>query len=472
MKIYKRIFLVCALLVVLTGIFVPPVAEGISIEKEEELSREFLSVVFRYYKVIDALTVVNYINDLGQKILAAFPPQPFKYHFYVIKDDSLNAFASPAGHIFVNSGLIQAMESEEELAGVISHEIAHASLRHISKKIEQSKKTNKLTLAGMAAAVLLGLGGAGDAAGAVLAGSAAAGQASALAYSRDNEAEADQVGLKYLNRAGYSAKGLLVVMKKMRGKEWFDSSIIPTYMRTHPAPEERMVNIDIWIAKHEQVQTNFDPYPFQRTRTWLVASYGDIQEDLTQFQTDIAKHQKNSLAHFGYSLSLARKGNYDDAIDQMKKALEINAFEPFFVIDLGRIYFLARRYPEALNILVSLESLAPNHPRRLYYLGRTQMEMGRYDDAIDAFEKTIRLYPKYTSAYQYLGVSYGKLDKLSFAHYYLGIYNTRIANLKTADFHLQKALAMMSDPGKRDEIKKMLGEVHLKRAKLRKGSRH
>jgi predicted Zn-dependent protease len=214
MKIYKRIFLVCALLVVLTGIFVPPVAEGISIEKEEELSREFLSVVFRYYKVIDALTVVNYINDLGQKILAAFPPQPFKYHFYVIKDDSLNAFASPAGHIFVNSGLIQAMESEEELAGVISHEIAHASLRHISKKIEQSKKTNKLTLAGMAAAVLLGLGGAGDAAGAVLAGSAAAGQASALAYSRDNEAEADQVGLKYLNRAGYSAKGLLVVMKK------------------------------------------------------------------------------------------------------------------------------------------------------------------------------------------------------------------------------------------------------------------
>ena len=140
MKIYKRIFLVCALLVVLMGIFIPTEAEGISIKKEEELSREFLSVVFRYYKVIDSLIVVNYINDLGQKILSAFPSQPFKYHFYVIKDDSLNAFASPAGHIFVNSGLIQAMESEEELAGVIAHEIAHASLRHISKKIEQSKK--------------------------------------------------------------------------------------------------------------------------------------------------------------------------------------------------------------------------------------------------------------------------------------------------------------------------------------------
>ncbi len=472
MKIYKRILIFCTFILVFTGIFVPPKAEGISIKKEEELSREFLSVVFRYYKVIDSTIVVNYINGLGKKILSAFPPQPFKYHFYVIKDDSLNAFASPAGHIFVNSGLILAMESEEELAGVISHEIAHASLRHISKKIERSTKTNMATLAGIAAGVLLGLGGAGDAAGAVIMGSAAAGQTASLAYSRDDEAEADQVGLKYLNRVGYSAKGLLVVMKKMRGKEWFDSSIIPTYMRTHPAPEERMVNIDIWIEKHEQVQTNFDPYPFQRTRTWLFASYGDLQAALTQFQADVAKHQKNSLAHFGYGLSLARNGNYDDAIDQMKKALEINAFEPYFIVDLGRIYFLTGRYPEALNILVSLEGLAPNHPRRLYYLGLTQMKMERYQDAIDAFEKTIHLYPEYTPAYQHLGVSYGKLDKLSYAHYYLGIYNKRIGNLKNADFHLQKALAMMNDPGKRDEIKTLLGEVHLKRAQLRKGSSH
>ncbi len=95
------------------------------------------------------------------------------------------------------------------------------------------------------------------------------------------------------------------------------------------------------------------------------------------------------------------------------------------------------------------------------------MKMRRYHDAIDTFEKTIRFYPKYTSAYQYLGESYGKLDKLSYAHYYLGIYNKRIAKLKTAEFHLQKALAMMNDPGKRDEINKMLDEVRLKRAKSR-----
>jgi len=259
------------------------------------------------------------------------------------------------------------------------------------------------------------------------------------------------------------------VMKKMRSKQVFDSGVIPTYMMTHPAPEDRMVSMDTWIAQHEQVQTDFDPYPFQRTHTWLFASLGDEKAALKQFETDAAKPSKNALAHYGYGLSLARKGSYDDAVDQMKKALEINAFEPYFIMDLGRIYFLAGRYPEALNILVSFESLAPNHPRRLYYLGRTQMEMGRYQDAIDAFEKTIRLYPEYTPVYHYLGMSYGKLGKLSYAHYYLGIYYKRIFNLKNADFHLQKALAMMNDPKKKAEIEKMLGEVHLKRGQSRKG---
>jgi hypothetical protein len=99
------------------------------------------------------------------------------------------------------------------------------------KESNSQKKTNMATLAGMVAGVLLGLGGAGDAGGAVIMSTAAAGQAFSLAYSREDEAEADQVGLKYLSRAGYNAKGLLVVMKKMRGKEWFDSSIIPTYTR-------------------------------------------------------------------------------------------------------------------------------------------------------------------------------------------------------------------------------------------------
>lgn len=132
MKFCRQLCVICTLLIVITGILFPQGAECITVKEEEELSREFMKVVFRQFKLIKAPVIVNYVNGVGQKIVSAFPPQPFKYHFYVIKEDSYNAFASPAGHIFINSGLLEAMESEEELAGVISHEIAHVSLRHIS----------------------------------------------------------------------------------------------------------------------------------------------------------------------------------------------------------------------------------------------------------------------------------------------------------------------------------------------------
>jgi predicted Zn-dependent protease len=265
MKFYKQLFLICTLLIFITSILFPQVAGCISVKEEEELSHEFMKVVFKKFKLIKAPVIVNYVNEIGQKIVSAYPSQPFKYRFYVIKEDSYNAFASPAGHIFINSGLIEAMESEEELAGLISHEIAHVHLRHISQKIERSKKIGIATLAGIVAGVLLG-------SGEVAVGAAAAGQTAALAYSREDEAEADQVGLEYLNRAGYSAEGLLLVLKKMRGKQWFGSNQIPTYLQTHPASESRMANINRWLAMHENVDTDIDPYPFKRTHTSLVAT--------------------------------------------------------------------------------------------------------------------------------------------------------------------------------------------------------
>jgi predicted Zn-dependent protease len=223
MKFCRHLFAICTIFIFITAICFPPGAEGISVKDEEELSREFLKVVLKQFQLIKDPMIVDYVNDVGQKVVAVLPPQPFTYHFYVIKEDSYNAFASPAGHIFINSGLIAAMEKEEELAGVIAHEIAHVSLRHISKKIERSKKIGMATLAGVVAGVLLGSGGAAEAANAVTVGTLAAGQSVALAYSRDDESEADQIGLEYLNRAGYSSQGLLAVLNKMRSRQWFGS---------------------------------------------------------------------------------------------------------------------------------------------------------------------------------------------------------------------------------------------------------
>ena len=199
-------------------------AHAISIKEEEDLAREFLRVVSNHYELVEDPLILDYVVGVGRRILSKMPAQPFTYHFYVIRDEVYNAFALPAGHIFVNSGLLATMNSEDELAGILSHEIAHVVCRHISQRIERSKTINVATMAGMLAGILLGAStGNADAMQALTIGSAAAGQTAALAYSREDEAQADQIGLNYLYSAGYSAEGLLAILKKIRSKRWFET---------------------------------------------------------------------------------------------------------------------------------------------------------------------------------------------------------------------------------------------------------
>jgi predicted Zn-dependent protease len=459
MQFLKKIVVVCTALTVVANILCPSQGLGISVKEEEELSREFLKVVLARFPLIKDPIIVNYVNDIGQKIVSVLPPQPFTYHFYVINEHSLNAFASPAGHIFINSGLIEAMENEEELAGVISHEIGHVACRHISQKIERQKKIGYATLAGIVTGVLLGSAGAGEAASAVTVGSMAAGQSVALAYSRDDEAQADQAGLEYLNSAGYSARGLLNILQKMRSQQWFGPNQIPTYLQTHPASEDRMANIDIWLAKHERVNTHIDPYPFDRTRTWLTAAYGDEKAALKRFESDVQKYPQNPLAHYGYGIILARTGDRTDAIVHLKTALERKAFDRYIIGDLGRVYFLDGRYSEALNILHSAESLAPNSPERLFWLGRTQLKMEQLKQSEATFSKLVDLKPDYPQAYYFFGETCSKLGRMNDAHYYLGIHYKTISNFKNASFHLKKALETMNDPDKRAKIEDLLAEM-------------
>ena len=460
MKFARKSLLLCSTLIVIVGIFAPKGALCITIQEEEEMSRKVMKVIIENYELINDPMIVNYINEIGQKVVSALPPQPFEYHFYVIKNDDYNAFATPAGHVFVNSGLLEAMENEEELAGILSHEIAHVVCRHISQKIERAQKIGIATLAGIAAGILLGVGGSAAAANAVTIGSAAAGQSLELSYSRDDEFQADQIGLICLTKAGYNGKGLLSMLKKLRSKRWFGPDQIPTYLSTHPGTEERMSNIDTWLEQNKKAKAHIDSYNFARVHTRLVAVYGHKSVALRKFKSEVKNHPEDPLAQYGYGLILARTGDRKNAISHLKKALGKKAFDPYMLKDLGRIDFLDGRYQEALNTLESAASISSDDPEVFFYLGRTQMELGRLKEAAVTFEELIAKKYDYPRAFYSLGETYGKLGRLDEAHYCLGIYYKKKNDLKNALFHLKRALENMSDPDKREKIEKMLKEIH------------
>lgn len=457
----------CVLLILFTAV---PRVHGITAKEEEDLAKEFLKMVHRELNIIEDPLTVQYINRLGNRLLSFFPQQPFPYRFYIVQQDVYNAFAGPGGHVFINSGLFAAMDTEEELAGILSHEISHVTCRHISDRIGRSGKINTVTMAGVLAGILLGVGGAGEAASALTVGSMAAGQSLSLAYSRDDERQADKVGLQHLYEAGYTGEGLLSVMKKIRSKQWYGSEDIPSYLTTHPASEERIVYIGNWVASH--VQENQPDLPgdgldFNRIRTRLMALYGDEQLMLRKFEANVRDNPGDFFFHYGYALALVRAGKHKDAIVQYRKALEQRAFDPYLPTDLGQAYFLDGQYQAALKILDS-GNVAVDDPGRLFYLGRSQMETGQLTAAKTTFQKLLASFPKFADALYYLGETYGRMDVLDDAHYYRGMYHKEKRQMDKAVFHLKRALEKATDAEKKARIETELSQLKKDRKRQKK----
>jgi predicted Zn-dependent protease len=448
--------------VFLSGLLGPPAATGITIKEEEDLAREFLRYVTLQFEIIDDPIIVEYVNSVGEKILAKVPPQPFPYHFYVVKQDVYNAFATPAGHVFIYSGLLAAMDNEDELAGILAHEISHVTCRHISQKIERSKLISIATLAGVAAGMLLGAAGGGQAAGALTMGSMAAGQSASLAFSRENEIQADQVGMVYLTEAGYTGEGLLSVLNKIRAKQWYGSDQVPTYLMTHPALEDRLAYIDTYLAgrnKEAQASRPVNTKAFQLVHARLIALYSDEKVALSTFETALRNGTADAITYYGYGLALARAGKNEQAVAALKKALETEAFNPIILAGLGRVYFLDRRYNEALSTLASALSLDPEEPEALFFLGRTRLELDQPAEAQAAFERLQKQQIVAKQVYYFLGKAYGQEGKLAQAYLNLGQYYYLKHDYTNARIHFKQALEKTQDPDKRREIEERLKDI-------------
>lgn len=462
MKTFQKSIAMGVVVAFVLGTLIPPEVYGITIKEEEELSRRMLTAIYNQAEIIDDPAIVSYVNDIGKRILATLPEQPFQYHFHVIKEDVYNAFATPAGHIFVYSGLIDAMDEEEELAGILGHEIAHVYCRHISQKIERQKKLGWATLAGIAAGILLGVGGATEASQAITMGAPAAAQSAELSYSRDDEMQADQFGLKFITEAGYSAQGLLKILKKIRSKTWFGSDQVPTYLMTHPAVEDRISYITSWLESYD---ASHKPIPlvnedeFHRAHTRIETEYGDEQVVLSRLEADAARNPEDPMAHYRYGLILARVGRRQEAIEQIRLALTKKAFDPYILRDLGWIYYLDGQFPQALKTLDSACGMMPNDPECIYYQGRTQLEMGNLSEAADKFLIITRQYPQFTQAFYYLGQSLGQQQNLGDAHYYLGVYYMKKREYKNASVQFKQALKHLQDADKRKKVEEWLAQI-------------
>lgn len=460
----KKIISLWIILALTTGWPFVDTAQALSIKEEAELADVFLDAVHQAYDVIDDPMINNYINQVGQRIVSAFPSQPFQYRFYAIRQNAYNAFAGPAGNIFVFSGLFEALDNEHELAALLAHEIAHVSCRHIADLIAKSKKTSIATMAGVVAGILIGIGGAPTAGSALTIGSMAAGQTMVLAYTRENEMQADQISRAHLQKAGYELSAMLSLLKKIRTVDWYDANDIPTYLKTHPATEDRIIYLDAVLGN--QKKKKIEPEPdFMRVRTRLTAMYGDMNAATRRFASLVEQQPDDLTANYGYGLALARSGNPRAAMPYLAKVFEAEPDDPYLKHDLGRIYFQAGDYENALALLKTSPILKEGGPEGLFFLGRSQMQLGQLQDAADTFRTLIRDYPDYADALLYMGITLGGLEDLGGAHYNLGLYYMKQKDYITGTFHFKKAQEYEKDEARRKKIDTELENIEAEKPK-------
>jgi len=466
---FRRFFASFFYFLFVSVILVKPI-QALTVSEENEISREFMAYVYQNYQMIDDPEIVTYIQRLGDKILASYPPQPFKYRFYVIKNDVYNAFACPGAQIFIHSGLFESLESEEELAGILGHEIAHSTCRHISQNIDRSGKIGLGTLAGVAAGIFLGMYGDPAAGSALTVGAIAGSQTIALAYSRDDERQADSEGLTRLYALGYTGKGLINALNKIRSRQWYGKEQIPDYLTTHPALEDRIGYIQNWIDARPELRksTPRDDFEFKLIRTKLKAVYGKVDEGKNEFQGILNKNPDDIFALYGMGIVLSRYGKTDEAISSLKKALEKKAFHVGIIKTLGKVYFDAGRYSSARSVFEGALGVVPNDMECNLYLGRIFTESAEYERAFELLKPLVNEDKGDPKVFYYLGDLYARKGQLQESYYNLGFYYKSKRDNRNALIQFERALKNAKDDETKKKIQTIINEIKMVEEKEKK----
>ena len=323
------------LLTIWTVLMPARLAMALTIEEERELGRQSYEQIRRTMNLVEDPSVTAYINGIGQKIVKVTDNRYFDYRFFVIDNDTLNAFAVPGGYVFIHSGLITTLKSEAQLAAIIGHEIAHVTSRHIAQRFDQSRNLSLAALGGVLAGIFIG----GPGGQALMMGSMAGSVQAQLAYSREDEREADFKGLDYLVRAGYDPRAAYQSFEILLQNQWQDTTKTPTYLTTHPGLSERIGAVQRAVdtnPAYQEVRNQGDEKAFQAIQVKMLALSADTQRAFNRFSAALKENPRDAMSHYGLALLYQQQQNLDKAIQEFQQALENSTGQSEFSYGPGR----------------------------------------------------------------------------------------------------------------------------------------
>lgn len=368
---------------------------------------------------LDDREIESYVQRLGGSLVSVSDVgQPF--HFFVLSDPTLNAFATFGGYVGIHTGLLLAAESEAELAGVLAHEISHVTQHHLARQTEKNQRDSLLSLAAFAVAVLAAQSSTQVASAATAAVEAGRIQ-SQLSYSRDFEREADRAGFDLMQKAGMDVTGMARFFERIQKASRYYETQATAYFRTHPLTTERMADLESRAQQSAYRQVP-DSLEFHLVRAKLRAEEGTPGQAVERAQALVRerKFPRADIGHYQLARALWRAGRWNEAMSQVEDLRRLKTHSPM-VEQLAADVLQGMGKPQAAASL--LETAVRRFPLSRYLLhtlGDVWLVSGEAERTLVLTEEQLQLYPQDDRLYRLQAKAYAALGRPAYQHRSLG----------------------------------------------------
>jgi predicted Zn-dependent protease/protein-disulfide isomerase len=352
----------------------------------------------------------RFLYDISRPIFEAAGLNPASVQFYLVGDSSINAFVAGGQNIFVHSGLILNAEHVDQLLGVIAHETGHISGGHLSRINEGAKDAMGIQLLSMLLGATALAAGAGDAGIAIITGGQQAAMGKFFAFTRVQEASADQAGATFLEKSGISGRGFIEFFEKLRAEEYRYAVEQNEYVRTHPLTGDRIERLTQRVeaspyfnrppdpamqARFLRIKAKLAGYVFEPTRTFALYPETDT----------------STSAHYARAYAWHKQAFPDKAREEIEAALKQIPDDPYFLEVKGQILLESGRVQEAIPPLRRAVELAPNEPLIATLLGHALIsaeDKATDKEAMTLLRKAVEKDHDNPFAWYQLGIAYAR----------------------------------------------------------------
>lgn len=348
----------------------------LSINQELQMGDFYLRQLRAGAPLIYDPLLTNYVNGLGMKLVSKADSVRTPFHFYLIQNNEINAFAFFGGNVVLHSSLFKETDNESQLASVMAHEISHVTQRHLARAMEEQQRNAPLAWVGALGSILLTM--ANPQAGmAALSTTIAGTQQGMISFTQSNEQEADRIGIRVLQRAGFDPMGMPDFMQKLADKYRY-ASRPPEMLLTHPMPDSRMSDTRSRASQMGQKSVpSSQDYLFAKMR--VMGMYGGA-DGLNQYLLDDYKkgNAREQLAgRYGQAVMDYKSQRYDAARTTIQSLLSAQPNNPWFLDLATDIDLEQNRAPAAVSRLEQAIKSQPNNSVLQVNLGNAYIASGQ-----------------------------------------------------------------------------------------------